>query len=373
MRHFAFSLMVMAILSGCKQEGRDVLSVTGQIEGVYVDAGSRIGGRVAEVRVKEGDAVTTGDVLVTIEAEEAEAALEAARAKVAQAEATVEKLETGATEEQLRQAEAAFAQAEQQYRMALNGARVQEVGAAKAMASAAKAARDQARSDYHRLKRLYEQDVLSAQRYDQARSAYEAAEAQYQAGLEQSNLVESGAREEEIAMARAARDRAKASLDEIRRGPREEDIRVAKAAVKAAQADVARAEAALREMVVNAPRDGVIETIDVHPGDLVKPGPIVRIVDPEDLELMIYVGAGILGYLRLNQEVTITTDSLGDETFKGSIVQIARQGEFTPRNLQTEEERVQQVFGVKIALDSNGGKLKAGMTATVHLPLAHEE
>lgn len=373
MRPIAFCLMVMTILSGCKQDGRGVLSVTGQIEGIYVDAGSRIGGRIAEVKVREGDAVRPGDVLVAIEADEAEAALQAARAKVAQAQATVEKLKTGATEEQLRQAEAAFAQAEQQYQMALNGARTQEIGAAQAMASAAKAARDQTLSDYQRMKRLYEQNVISAQRLDQARNAYEAAEAQYRAGLEQSNLVESGARNEEIAMARAARDRAKASLDEVRRGPREEDIRVAEAAVEAAKADVARAESALKEMVVAAPRDGVVETIDVHPGDLVKPGPIVRIVDPEDLELMVYVGAGILGYLRLNQEVTITTDSLGDETFTGSIVQIAQQGEFTPRNLQTEEERVQQVFGVKIALNSNGGKLKAGMTATVHLPLVHEE
>lgn len=372
MKPIALCLIALSLLAGCKRENRDALSVTGQIEGIYVDAGSRVGGRIAEVKVEEGDRVKAGDVLVTIEADEAEAALQAAQAKVSQAEATVEKLKAGATEEQLRQAEAAFAQTEQQYQMALNGARVQEVGAAQAVANAAKAQRDQARSDYERIKRLYERDAVPAQRYDQARNAYQAAQAQYTATTEQSSLVESGARKEEIAMAQAARDRAKAALDEVRRGPRDEDIRVAESVVDAAKADAARAESVLREMAIMAPRDGVIETIDIHAGDLVKPGSIVRIVDPEDLELMVYVSAGVLGYLRLNQEVSITTDSLGDERFTGTVVQIAQQGEFTPRNLQTEEERVQQVFGVKIALTSNGGKLKAGMTATAHLPLVHE-
>jgi HlyD family secretion protein len=110
----------------------------------------------------------------------------------------------------------------------------------------------------------------------------------------------------------------------------------------------------------------VVESIDIHEGDLVKPGAIVRIADPEDLELMVYVSAAALGHLRLGQEVPFTTDSHGDETFGGKIAFIASQGEYTPRNLQTQEERVQQMFGVKVELSSAGGKLKAGMSATVH-------
>jgi HlyD family secretion protein len=101
---------------------------------------------------------------------------------------------------------------------------------------------------------------------------------------------------------------------------------------------------------------------------LVKPGAIVSIVDPEDLKLYVYVSAAMLGHLRLGQKVPLTTDSDGAEIFEGTITYVAPAGEFTPRNLQTKEERVQQVFGVKLKLNSAGGHLRAGMTVTAHLP-----
>jgi HlyD family secretion protein len=175
-------------------------------------------------------------------------------------------------------------------------------------------------------------------------------------------------RDEEIATAKAMYDQASAALAEVKRGTRAEDLAAARAARDAAAADRQRAEVALREMVVTAPMDGVIESLDVHPGDLVKPGPIVRMVNPEDLKMIIYVGAVMLGYLKVGQKVTLTTDAHGAETFEGTVARIATEGEFTPRNLQTQEERIQQVFGVKLTLNSAGGKLRAGMTATAHLP-----
>lgn len=169
--------LVLLALAACNRTDPTKLVVTGQIEGVDVDAGTRVGGRIAEVLVDEGKHVKAGDVLVKLEAAETEALLAAAKAKLAQADATMAKLKNGATEEQLRQAEAAYAQLDQQYQMAQRGARSQEKEAAQATASAAKAARDQARNDYNRAKRLYEQDALAEQRYDQARHAFEAAEA----------------------------------------------------------------------------------------------------------------------------------------------------------------------------------------------------
>lgn len=367
------ALAVLALAAACGRGNPDHLSVTGQIEGIAVDAGSRVGGRVSEVLVDEGARVKAGDVLLKLEAFEAEAAVAAARAKVAQAEATLEKLRTGATQEQLRQAEAAVAQAQELYRKALAGAREQEVEAGDALARAAKAQLDEAESTYNRIRKLYEQDAVSAQQLDRAKAAFEAAQAQYRAASEQANLVREGTREEDIAQAKANLDRAQATLDEITVGARKEDIDAAEAIVAAAKADLSRAETALREMTVVAPRDGVIESVDVEPGDLVKPGPVVRIVDPDDLDLVVYVSAGVLGQLRLGQEVPVTTDSTGDETFTGVVSRIAEQGEYTPRNLQTQEERVQQVFGVEIDLKSYSGKLKAGMSATAHFDLAGEE
>ena len=121
-------------------------------------------------------------------------------------------------------------------------------------------------------------------------------------------------------------------------------------------------------MLAKSPRDGAVESLDVHPGDLVKPGAIVSVADPDDLKVYVYLGAAALGQVRLEQEVAFTADAYGSDEFQGTVVQIATQGEYTPRNLQTKEERVQQVFGIKLKLDSAGGRLRAGMTVTAHFP-----
>jgi HlyD family secretion protein len=336
---------------------------------VTVQAGSKVGGRVAERLVEEGDCVSKGDVLVRLESAEADAAVAAAQAQLAQAEAMLQKIETGARPEQIRQAKAAVDQAEQQYQMAKRGFRSQEIQAARAAEEAAQAQRDQAAADFARVESLSKEGVVSQQLFDQAKHALEAAEAQLQGAREQSNLVETGSREEQIAMAKAAFDRATAAFEEIENGAREEDIAAARAIRDAAAADLELARSTLREMTILAPRDGVVESIDIHEGDLVKPGAIVRIADPEDLELMVYVSAAALGHLQLGQTVPFTTDSHGAEVFEGTISFIASQGEYTPRNLQTQEERIQQMFGVKVELNSAAGKLKAGMSATVHLDL----
>ncbi len=354
--------------AGCLGRGNDVVQVTGQIEAVTVHAGSRVGGRVSEVLVEEGDLAKAGAVLVRIDPAEAEAMVAAAEAKLAQAEAALAKLEAGARSEQIRQAEAAAVRAEEQYRLTEKGFRSQEVKAARAAADAARAQRDEARAEYRRIEQLVASGAVSEQVYDRAKHACEAAEARYEAAREKFDLVAEGLRTEEIAMAKAGHAQALAVLDELRNGARPEDIAAGRAARAAAEANLARARVTADEMVITAPRDGLIESIDIHPGDLIGPGPVVSIIDPDDLELFVYVSAAMLGHLRVGQRVMLTTDSHGPETFEGTIAHIAAKGEFTPRNLQTTEERVQQVFGVKIKLDSAGGRLRAGMAATAHLP-----
>jgi len=363
------ALFLLALVTlGCTGNGGGMLSVSGEIEGVGVNAGSRIWGRVVEILVDEGAPVSAGDVLVRLDDTEAQAAVAAARARVDSARATLTKLEAGATEEQLRQAEAAVRVAEEQYRMAENGARDEEIRAAAAVLEGARAARDTARSDFERIARLYEERVAARRQYDQAKAAFDAAEAQYRAAAERHAMLEEGARNEEIAMAKAALERAQAGRDELVRGPREEDKAAARAALDAAAADLRRAETIASEMVVTAPRDSVVESIAVHVGDLVAPGPVVRLIDPGDLEVMIYVSAALLGHLQVGQTLPFTTDAHGNEVFEGTIVHISTQGEYTPRNLQTQEERVQQVFGVKLKLDSAGGKLRPGMTVAARIP-----
>lgn len=364
MRHGVL-ILALLLLAGCAPR-EDGLRVTGQIEGTVVNAGSKLGGRVVEVLAAEGARVDLGAVLLRLDDVEAQAALSAAKANLAKADAALAKLEAGATPEQVRQAEAAVEAARQQYTLAMNGARSEEIAAARALAEAARAQRDTAGQEFARMEGLFAQAAISQSQLDQARGLRDAAAAQYRAAAEREAMAVKGARNEEIAMAKAALDRAQAMLDEVHAGARAEDKALASAARDAAAADVQRAEAALREMTITAPMAGVVESIDVRPGDLIKPGAIVRMVDPEDLELTVYLGAGHLGEVALGQAVPVTADAHGDARFSGTISYIAQQGEYTPRNLQTEEERVQQVFAIKIQLDSAGGKLRAGMSATAH-------
>jgi HlyD family secretion protein len=344
--------------------------ITGQIEAPAVDAGSRVGGRVAEVLVREGDRVKAGDLLIRLDDAEATAKLQAAQAQLAQADALVAKLEAGATDEQLRQAAAAAEAANQQYLAAQKGARSQEIAAAAAAAEAARAQRDAADDDFARLEKLIGDGAVTQRQFEQARAAKDAADAQWRAAKEKESLVVAGLRSEEVAAAKAQFDRLQAVYDELRKGARVEDRAAAVAAREAAAAQVALAEVGVRETRVVAPLDAVVESLDVRPGDLVRSGGIVRLVNPDVLELKIYVSAKMLGHLQIGQELSFTTDSHEARPFTGKIQWIASEGEFTPRNLQTQEERVQQVFGVKLALDSHEGALRPGMSATVSLPAA---
>jgi multidrug resistance efflux pump len=360
-------LILLPLLSACDPNGNGA-TVSGQIEGRAIHAGSRVGGRVIEAPVREGDRVESGTVLLRLDAAEAEATVAAARANLARLDAALQKVINGATPEQLQQAEAAKAAADARYQLALSGARSEEIKAAAAAADAARAQRDNATREHARLKKLLAEAAIAQQQYDQAASLAEAAEANWRAAHERYAALLSGAREEELAIAKADADRATALLEELRKGAREEDIAAARAARDAAAADLARAESLLAEMVVTAPTAGVVESMDLRPGDIVRPGPLLRLVDPDDLEVTIYVSALYLGQLRLGDEIRLTSDAHGSETFTAHITYIAQQGEFTPRNLQTKEERVQQVFAVKLRLDSHGGKLHAGMTVAAHLP-----
>jgi HlyD family secretion protein len=364
-------LLCLPLLGGCPRSGGPI-AVSGTIEARTATAGSRVGGRVVEVFVEEGDPIETGDTLVQLDDGEARALLLASEAQVAAREAMVAKLEAGATPEQLRQAEAAAQVAKAQLDLALKGARNEEIRAANAALDATQAQREVARKEFARIQNLLSKEVASQRQFDQAKAALDAAEAQYRGAREQRDLVLSGARNEEIAMARAASEQAQAMLAELEAGARIEDIAAANAARDGAIAEQKRALIGVDEMRIVAPQRGIVESLDVRPGDLVRPGPVVRVVDPEDLEVTIYVGAGMLGHLGVGQAVTFTADAFSDATFSGEIRRISSEGEYTPRNLQTQEERVQQVFGVTLGLDTHGGRLRPGMTISAQLPRTHE-
>ncbi|MEX2016476.1 MAG: HlyD family efflux transporter periplasmic adaptor subunit, partial [Candidatus Hydrogenedentales bacterium] len=245
----------------------------------------------------------------------------------------------------------------------------QDIESARAALEAAEAVEKEAATSFERAQALFENGVVAERRLDEAVAGHKTATSQRRDAQEQLEKLLEGTRQEDIDAAKAKLKQAQASLDQLLSGARVEDIAAARAVVQAAQADVARAKKNLAEMTVTAPMAGLVQTLDVEPGDLVGPGPLATLVHPEDLELAVYVSATMLGHLLVGQEVTVTTDSHGDRRFTGRISRIGVSGEFTPRNLQTQEERVQQVFPVDLDLTSNEGMLRPGMAATAHFPV----
>lgn len=362
------ALACAAVAAGCSPKS-DTIWVSGEIEAITVAVGSRIGGRVERIYVDEGDRIEEGgQVLVELESDELRATVQQAQAEHMRAEAELAKLEAGTRPETIAQAEATVAQAEAAYDLALEGARSQEIKAARATMQAARAKRDDAELALTRAKGLYEGGVVAKDQLDQAQNTYDARQNEYEASMEELDALLAGTRNQEIAMKRAALAEARARLEELKNGPRPEDIAAARAQRDGARADVERLKARLDEMTVRAPSPGVIESMDVHPGDLVDAGSFIRMADPDQLKVWVYVSEDMLGLIDAGREVEMKTDSFGDERFTGRIVYISPVGEFTPRNLQTQEDRVRQVYGVKIEMDSHGGKLRAGMTAEVALP-----
>jgi multidrug resistance efflux pump len=334
--------------------GPGPLQGSGTVEARNIRVGSKIGGRVAEVRVREGDLVEAGQVLVTFEDQELLAALEQARANL-------EKLERGYRIEEIAEAHAAAAQAEAQFQELRQGHRSEQVEAARAQLARARAEAVGAEQTWKRVGDLANAEVFSKQQRDDAEAAWKAAAAAQRAAEQQLAELEKGYRPEQVAAAEAAWKQAEARRQLVERGFRVEDVAAARAVLR-------DAEAKYRERQVSAPAAAVVEVLDVRPGDLIAPNvPIATLLEREQIYVRIYVPETEMARVHLGQKAEVRVDPYPGRSFEGVVEQINQKAEFLPRNVQTRAERVHQVFGVKVRIADPEGKVRAGMAADVTL------
>ena len=183
-------------------------------------------------------------------------------------------------------------------------------------------------------------------------------------------MTVNGPRSEEIAEAEAEVAKMQAQVDLLQRGTRSEEIAEAEARVQEIVAKLQEIDVQLREAIVAAPDKALIEVVSVRRGDTVAANqPVVRVLLAEDLWVKAYVPEPALGKVRLNQEVLVTNDSFPGKSFKGVITFIASSSEFTPRNVQSADERRNQVFALKVRVLDSDGIFKSGMAAEVLIPL----
>lgn len=318
-RHLASWLITclalsVAVCAGCqtKQE----LRFGGYVEAEKIEVGSRVGGRIEEVFVEEGDEVKAGEVLVRFETVGMQAQLQEARHRVGRLQAELEKAEAGPRPQEI-------AQAREQFEAA--GARLKR-----------------ATNDHKRALERGERFTTKAE-LDELETAVQVAQNEERGLGEQLAMLEEGTRAEDIIIARR-------SLEE-------------------SQAHVVMLEDQLEEGVVEAPVAATVESCDLQPGDLVAGGaPLATLVRADELWVRCFVPTTKITFVHPGQEVTVEVDSRPNEQFKGHVLRVNRVAEYTPRNVQTFDQREDQVFGVKVRVDDPEGALRPGMAATVFVP-----
>jgi len=341
--------------------------VSGFLEADEIRVGSRVGGRVAEVIAQEGQAVRQGEALFRIDPFDLNEQLAEAQARLAGYRADLARLKAGFRKEEIEQARAGRAQAAAALDKAVAGPRAREIDIARERLKSTQANLELARTEHERISRLRAENQAATAEYDRAVREYTAARAEAAAAQQEVALLEEGTRKEDIAQARAALAEADAALKLAESGYRSEDVARAEAQVAAAEAQVAAIETRMKELTVKAPTDCVVEAIDLRPGDLVAPnGPSVSLLDAARLWVRSYVPEARLGQVRLGDVVPVRVDSFPNERFNGRVTYIAQQAEFTPRNIQTPEERSKQVFRVKVTIEGpDKARLRVGMVADV--------
>jgi multidrug resistance efflux pump len=350
-------------------QARQPYEWSGTVEARTIAVGSRAGGRIKNVLVREGDRVKAGQPLLELEAGDLYAQRLQAQGQLDQAEATLEKLEKGARPEELQEARARSATASAQLEQTRTGARREQILGAKARLAAQEVAVQKAELDANRYRQLFARGAAARAELDNAESALRAASATRDALKQQVDELINGSRREEVAQAVARAQEAHANERLIRAGSRVEDIKGARGQVEAAKGHLDAIQSIIDELVIRAPRDCRVESLDLRPGDILAPNaPAATLLEDDQLFVRIYVPETHIGHVAIGQEVPITVDSFPGKKFKGVVEHINSVGEYSPRNLQTADERADQVFATRIGIREGKDKLRAGMAAFIAVP-----
>lgn len=318
--------------TGCRQAApSDRVRVSGHVEATEVQVAPEVGGRLVELKVDEGDRVSAGDVIARLDTKDTELALQRVRADRAQADAQLRLLRAGSRQEDIRQASA-------QYQ------------AAAADITSADADLVAAEADLARYEQLLQSNAGSRKQRD---------DAQARRDMARGRLA-------------AAKERAAAGKETVTRfeaGARPEEIQAAEARLAAVDAQVATFEKQLADAVVTSPATGLVTAKLADQGELLAPRtPLVVVTDLDHAWADVFVDEPAVPRLRLGQLATLYTDA-GGAGVPGRITFISPKAEFTPRNVQTAEERSRLVYRVKVSVDNSKGVLKQGMPVEAELPL----
>lgn len=417
-RHITLLAALIALaltLSGCNaaangsaltpsEEDDGTIEVSGFLEAEEVSIVSERSGRVDDVNFDEADTVEAGDVVIVLDDTLLQSDRREAVAAVRSAEANLAEVKAGARAADVEAAQAAVERAEAQVEGATRASGQAwvtasdpkqidvQIASARLELSQAQSNVDALNGQLAELERQINlvQMVPEGEEIDQSKLNYmQVAREELVAQLAAATATRDGAQNKlnlllaerdrpvaliatamqaqaQIPVAEAQVDLAEAQLDALHADARPEELAIAQAQVRLAEARVALVDAQIEQLTLNAPIGGTVTTRSIAPGETVTAGrPLMTIANLDALKLIVYIPEASLGQVQLNTPVRVTVDSYPGKTFEGRIANIARKAEFSPNNVQTEEERVNLVFAVEVEIPNDDGRLRPGMPAEV--------
>lgn len=323
-------MILSVFLSACDFNDINSNIYTGTVECEEVDMSSEVAGNITDIFVEEGDFIKKGDRIAHIDVESLKIELKKGEAGLKIANAKLDKLRTGARSEEIKKAR-------------VQVQKLQEILEGK-------------ESDYHfkrrnheDIKKIFEEGAISEKKLEEAKVLLDTAYAAF----------ESTKKEVE---------EAQYTLDLITKGTRSEEIQMALGEVEAAKATVDTIKYKISKENIIAPIDGTVESIYYHEGEWIPAyGNMTNILDLKNLWVKIYIPEKEMDKISLHQEINMTADFMGDQEIKGKVIYIAKDAEFTPKNIESKENKQEMVFAVKIKIIDDLEKLKPGMLIDIHL------
>lgn len=302
----------------CSKKDNSCLKFSGIIEGKEVEISSKIPGQIKEIFVDEGDMVKEKDKIAIIDCSDYEIQKKQIEAMVESATANLKLLERGSRSEDIRVAEEVMKQAEANLRSA--------------------------ERDFNRARRLIDERGITEKQWEDAKTRYELALATFK--------------------------QAEENLKKIKKGARDEEIELARSKLKEAMALLEAVEKRIRDCEILSPLDGVVSVKFREKGEMVNVGTsIVKIMSTEKVYLYVYILEKEIGLVKIGDIVEVKIDSFPERKFSGKIVFISSEAEFTPKQIQTEDERTKLVFKAKIELENKEGIFKVGIPADAFIKL----
>ena len=324
-------LLALAAAACADPPPSDRLRASGHVEATETRLAPEAGGRIMTMPIKEGDRIEPGAPVLTLDRRDVELALLRARADVAQAEAQLRLVQAPARAEDVRQAES-------------------QVATARTDVSAAQSELAAAEQDLQRFEALLKNNSGSEKQRDDAKTRRDVAR-------------------DRVEGAQSRVKAAEEALARIKAGARREEVEVARARVASAAAQVATLEKALGDTTLTSPVGGVVTEKLVEVGEVITPRtPVAVVTDLDHAWADVFVPEPTVPLIKLGQPATLFTDA-GGEGIKGTVTYISPKAEFTPRNVQTAEERSKLVYRIKVSVDNTAGVLKQGMPIEAEIPL----